>query len=78
LVIKFLYVVYGQFEVDSEAIDNDLPENFCVVFAVIVDTTLASIHLVKYSIATKVYLGLPYAVGSGPTMLRPHRCKGQV
>jgi hypothetical protein len=42
------------------------------------DTTLASIHLVKYSIMTKAYLRFPCVVGSGPTMSRPHRCKGTV
>jgi hypothetical protein len=46
-------------------------KNFCVVFDVIVDTALASIHLVKYSIATKVTFKLPCVVRSGPTMLSP-------
>jgi hypothetical protein len=32
---------------------------FCAVLDVIVDTALASIHLVKYSLATKVNLRLP-------------------
>jgi hypothetical protein len=45
---------------------------------VIVDTVLASIHLVKYSTTTKVNLRLPCAVGSGPTISRPHRWRGQV
>jgi hypothetical protein len=45
--------------------------NFWAVFDVIVDTALASIHLVKYSTATKVNLRFPWAVGSGPTMSRP-------
>jgi hypothetical protein len=53
-------------------------KNFCVVFVVIVDTALASIHLVKYSTATKANLRLPCAVGSGPTMSRPHHCNDQV
>jgi hypothetical protein len=48
-------------------------KNFCVVLEVIVDTALASIHLVKYSTATKVNLRLPWAVGSGPTISSPHR-----
>lgn len=51
---------------------------FCVVFAIIVETACASIHLVKYSMATKAYLRLPLDVGSGPTMLRPHHCSGYV
>jgi hypothetical protein len=34
-------------------------KNFCAVFDVIVDTALASIHLVKYSTATKVNLRSP-------------------
>jgi hypothetical protein len=34
-------------------------KNFWVVFDVIVDTALASIHLVKYSTVTKVYLRFP-------------------
>lgn len=32
--------------------DNILPGEFCVVFVVIVETGLASIHLVKYSTTT--------------------------
>jgi hypothetical protein len=35
-------------------------KNFWAVFDVIVDTTLASIHLVKYSTATKVNLRFPW------------------
>jgi hypothetical protein len=46
-------------------------KNFWAVFDVIVDTALASIHLVKYSTATKVNLGFPLAVGNGPTMSSP-------
>jgi hypothetical protein len=34
-------------------------KNFWAVFDVIVDTALASIHLVKYSTATKVNLSFP-------------------
>jgi hypothetical protein len=34
-------------------------KNFWAVFNVIVDTALASIHLVKYSTTTKVNLGFP-------------------
>jgi hypothetical protein len=34
-------------------------KNFCAVFYVIVDTALASIHLVKYSTAMKVNLRFP-------------------
>jgi hypothetical protein len=48
-------------------------KNFWAVYDVIVDTTLASIHLVKYSTATKVSLRFPWAMGSGPTMSRPQR-----
>jgi hypothetical protein len=48
-------------------------KNFWAVFDVIVDTSLASIHLVKYSMATKVNLRFPWAIGSGPTMSRPQR-----
>jgi hypothetical protein len=43
-----------------------------------VDTALASIHLVKYSIATKVNLRLPWAMGSGPRISSPHRWSGQI
>jgi hypothetical protein len=53
-------------------------KNFCIVLEVIVDMALASIHLVKYSTATKVNFRLPCAVGSGPTMSSPQRCSGQV
>jgi hypothetical protein len=53
-------------------------KNFCVVFAMIVDTALASIHLVKYPTATKVNLRLPCAVGRGSTISRPHHWRGQV
>jgi hypothetical protein len=35
-------------------------KNFWAVFDVIVDTALASIHLVKYSTATKVNLRFPW------------------
>jgi hypothetical protein len=35
-------------------------KKFRAVLDVIVDTALPSIHLVKYSTATKVNLGLPY------------------
>src|SRR5688572_15450249 len=48
-------------------------KNLWAVFDVIVDTVLASIHLVKYSTATKVNLRFPWAVGRGPTMSRPQR-----
>jgi hypothetical protein len=34
-------------------------KNFCAVFDVIMDIALASIHLVKYSIATNVNLRFP-------------------
>jgi hypothetical protein len=34
-------------------------KNFWAVFDVIIDTTLASIHMVKYSTATKVNLRFP-------------------
>jgi hypothetical protein len=53
-------------------------KTFCAAFVVIMETDLASIHLVKYSTATKAYFRLPWAVGSDPTMSRPHRDKGQV
>jgi hypothetical protein len=45
---------------------------------VIVDTTHASIHLVKYSTATKANLRLTCVVANGPTISRPHRCSDQV
>jgi hypothetical protein len=48
-------------------------KNFWAVYDVIVDTALASIHLVKYSTTTKVNLRFPWAVGSGLTMSRPQR-----
>jgi hypothetical protein len=41
-------------------------KNFWAVFDVILDTALASIHLVKYSTAMKVNLRFPWAVGRGP------------
>jgi hypothetical protein len=53
-------------------------KNFCAVFVVIVDTALASIHLVKYSTAMKANFSLPCAVGNGPSISRPQRCSGQV
>jgi hypothetical protein len=34
-------------------------KNFCAVFDVMVDTVLASIHFVKYSMATKANLRFP-------------------
>jgi hypothetical protein len=39
-------------------------KNFWAVFDVIVDNALASIHLVKYSTATKVNLRFPWVVGN--------------
>jgi hypothetical protein len=48
-------------------------KNFCAVFAVIVETALPSIHLVKYSMAMKVNFRFPCAIGSGPSMSNPHR-----
>jgi hypothetical protein len=53
-------------------------KNFCAVLEVIVDTALASIHLVKYLTATKVNFRLPCVVGSGPTMSSPQHYSGQV
>jgi hypothetical protein len=53
-------------------------KNFWAVFNVIVDTALASIHLVKYSTAMKVNLRFPWAVGSGLTMSRPQRWRGHM
>jgi hypothetical protein len=46
-------------------------KNFWVVFDVMVETALASIHFVKYSTVTKVNLRFPWAMGSGPTMSNP-------
>jgi hypothetical protein len=51
---------------------------FCVVFDVIIDTDLASIHLVKYSTTTKVNFRLPCVVGSSPMMSSPQRFSDQV
>jgi hypothetical protein len=51
-------------------------KNFWAVFDVIVDTALASIHLVKYSTAMKVNLRFPWAVGSGPPGGPPQRLAG--
>ena len=53
-------------------------KNFCIVLEDIIDTVLASIHLVKYSMATKVNFRLPCAMGSGPRMSSPQCCSGQV
>jgi hypothetical protein len=59
LAVELFVVVDGEFGRDSEAADNVLPEEFLVVFDVIVDTALASIHFVKYSTAMKVNLRFP-------------------
>jgi hypothetical protein len=53
-------------------------KKFCVILEVIVDTALASIHLVKYSTAMMVNLRLPWAMGNGPMISSPHCCSGQV
>jgi len=52
-------------------------KNFFIVSEVIVASGLASIHLVKYSIATTTNL-FPYEGGRGPTRSMPHICNGQV
>jgi hypothetical protein len=77
-IVELFPIVYCQLGGNSEAIDNVLLENFCDVFAVIFYTALASIHVVKYSIATKANLRLPCVVGNGLTMSRPQHCSGQV
>jgi hypothetical protein len=45
----------------------------CVIFA----TGIASIHLVKVSIATNKNLNAPSALGNTPTLLIPQIAKGQ-
>ena len=53
-------------------------KNFFTASEVIVASGLASIHLLKYSIATTVNLFPPCDGGSGPTRSMPHICNGQV
>jgi hypothetical protein len=59
LAVKLFAVVDCELERDSESANNVLPEELLAVFDVIMDTALASIHLVKYSTATKVNLRFP-------------------
>jgi hypothetical protein len=73
LAVKLFAVVNYELGRDSESTNNVLLEEFLAVFDVIVDTALASIHLVKYSTTTKVNLRFPWVVGSGPIMSRPQR-----
>jgi hypothetical protein len=56
LVVELFSVVHCQLRGDSEVTKMFCQMNFCVVFVVIANTTLASIHLVKYSTATKANL----------------------
>ena len=51
-------------------------KNFFTVSEVIVASGLASIHLVKYSIATTMNLFPPCEGGSGLTRSMPHLCNG--
>jgi hypothetical protein len=53
-------------------------KNFFIDSKVIVAKGFASIHVVKYSIATTTNLFLPYEGGNGPTRSMPHLCNGQV
>jgi hypothetical protein len=49
LVVKLFPIVHCQLGRYPKTRDNVLPENFCAIFVVMMETTLASIHLVKYS-----------------------------
>ena len=51
--------------------------NFSASLVIISRSGLASIHLVKESMATSKYLTTPEAFGSGPSMSIPHMAKGQ-
>ena len=51
--------------------------NFSTSLAVISQSGLASIHLVKQSIVTSRYLTAHGAFGNGPNMSIPHMEKGQ-
>jgi len=53
-------------------------KNFLIVSEVIVASGFASIHLVKYAIATTANLFPLYVVRKGRTKSIPHICKGHV
>ena len=53
-------------------------KNFFTHSEVMVTRGFASIHLVKYSIATTANLFPPYEGGKGPIRSIPHLCNGQV
>ena len=53
-------------------------KSFFTDYEVMVARGFASIHLVKYSIATTANLFPPYEGGKGPIRSIPHLCNGQV
>jgi len=53
-------------------------KSFFTDYEVMVARGFASIHLVKYSIATTANLFPPCEGGRGPTRSIPHLCNGQV
>jgi hypothetical protein len=59
LAIELFSIVDYEFGRDSKMAENVLLEEFWAVFDVIVETTLASIHFVKYSTVMKVNLRFP-------------------
>jgi hypothetical protein len=72
LIVELFVVVYCQLGGTLKRQTMFYQKNFCVVFVVIIDIAVTSIHLVKYSTTTKANLRLPYACNT-PSVYLPFK-----